>query len=231
MQDFTLLDILSFAFFILVTFGYGYVTHWTKFRENNISAAIHNQRREWMHVMSMRENRVIDTTIMTSLSQGNAFFASTAIIIIGVIVSVLGGDNQLHKLIDKIPFAVTTSAYVFNLKLIFILIIFVITFFKFAWAYRLTNYTSIMIGATPLPTPDDPERQKQTCKYAERVADLSGLAGHHSNVGLRSYYYGIAASGWLINPIIFLIATAMVVAVLYRREYKSRALNTIIRQE
>ena len=39
-----------------------------------------------------------------------------------------------------------------ELKMLGLIVIFVYTFFKFAWSYRLFNYFAIMVGAAPPPS-------------------------------------------------------------------------------
>ena len=38
-----------------------------------------------------------------------------------------------------------------EVKVLLLIGIFVFAFFKFAWAFRLTHYTAILIGAAPQP--------------------------------------------------------------------------------
>jgi uncharacterized membrane protein len=47
-------------------------------------------------------------------------------------------------------------------------------------------------------------------------------------LGLRSYYYSLALLMWFIHPYAFMAASAAVVAVLYRREFRSRTLKTLV---
>ena len=103
--------------------------------------------------------------------------------------------------------------------------IFIYAFFKYPWAYRLSHYTGILIGATPMIN----SRNKKIClDHAKRAAVLAGLVGRHANAGLRAYYFGIAALGWFIHPSIFMLTMLWVIRVIYRREYRSRALATIL---
>ncbi len=220
MSAFSYLDIFAFIFFILAILGYGWLTQYGVLNKTNISKAVQEERKTWMNVMIQRENRMLDMLILTNLSQGNAFFASTAIVISGALATSLGNGNQFNNVLEHIPLTEPTEPYVFNIKLLFIMLIFLIAFFKFAWAFRLTHYTSIMVGATPLKTDDNLE---QCETHANRVADIAGLSGLHSNGGLHTYYYGIAACGWLFNPYLFIFSTTLVILVLYRREYKSKA--------
>ena len=53
------------------------------------------------------------------------------------------------------------------------------------------------------------------------------LAAETFNDGLRSYYMAFAAVAWLSSAPAFVIATAIVVFVLYRREFHSEMLQTV----
>lgn len=224
MDDITYLDSIAFIYFFIAILGYGWFTIYGPMKDKNISAGVHMERHQWMKTMVDRENRMVDLIILSNLSQGNAFFASTAIVIVGALAATLGSGYQFNAVLEHIPFTSSTETYIFNSKLIFIMIIFLVAFFKFAWAYRLTHYTSIMMGATPLRKEDN---ETQCCDHAYRVGELAGLAGKHSNSGLHTYYYGIAACGWFINGYIFMAATTLVVLVLYRREFHSKGLKII----
>ncbi len=225
MSAFSYLDIFAFIFFLITISGYSWLTQYSPLSKSNISKNVQDERIAWMNAMIDRENRMVDMLILTNLSHGNAFFASTAIVIAGAFATVLGSatnfgtNSHFDTVLENIPFSTPTEPYVFNAKVLFIMVIFLTAFFKFAWAFRLTHYASIMIGATPVKT----DENIQECEeQASRVANLSGLAGYHSNGGLHTYYYGIAACGWFFNPFIFILATTLIVTVLYRREYKSR---------
>ena len=63
--------------------------------------------------------------------------------------------------------------------------------------------------------------------HAERTARLIGLAGEHSNSGIRSFYHAIAALAWFFHPLLFMLATTWVVLILARRDFFSRSLRLI----
>ena len=89
---------------------------------------------------------------------------------------------------------------------------------------RLSHYTAILIGATPAATP---ELNAECRAHADRAARLAGLSGEHANAGLRAYYFGMAALGWLLHPFLLMATGTLVVMVLYRREYRSRARDVV----
>ena len=174
--------------------------------------------------MSERENRIVDIQLLANLSNGNAFFASTSVIVIGGLAAVLGASTEWQTMLSKLPYVAPSSPLLWKLKTLFLIALFMLAFFKFAWAFRLTHYTAIMIGATP--TMSD-ETEEECRSQAERTARLAGLAAEHSNAGLRTYYFAIAGIAWYLHPVLFMLATTLVVLVLIRREYYSRALRAI----
>lgn len=102
--------------------------------------------------------------------------------------------------------------------------IFIYAFFKFAWAFRLSHYVAIMIGAMPGA---DAAHAEQCTRHAEQTARLIGVAGEHSNSGIRSYYHAIAAIAWFFHPLLFMLATSWVILILARRDFFSRSLRII----
>jgi len=62
-------------------------------------------------------------------------------------------------------------------------------------------------------------------EYAHATAKVLDQAGHSFNYGLRAYYFSMAVIAWFIHPLLFLISTSLVVAVLYHREFKSKPLR------
>jgi uncharacterized membrane protein len=104
-----------------------------------------------------------------------------------------------------------------------LLLVFIYAFFKFTWSMRHYNYLSIMIGAAP--SCDSLPEWSQG--FAERAAKVSSNATNTFNRGLRAYYFGLAYLSWFLHPLLFIVASAVVVAVLYRREFRSRVLKDL----
>ena len=47
------------------------------------------------------------------------------------------------------------------------------------------------------------------------------------NAGLRAYYFSFALLGWFVSPLAMVIATTVVVAILYSREFRSEVLHIL----
>ncbi len=224
MSGLTFIDVLAVAWFFLLTCGYSYATNKGILSDGGLVRAINQRRIEWMSNMAMRENRMVDIQVLANLARGNSFFASTSVLVTGALAALFGNVEELQLLAAKFPFLRQTTVFMWQLKTLFLMGIFIYAFFKFAWAYRLSHYTGIMIGATPIATT---RNKKQCADHAMRAADLAGTVGRHANAGLRAYYFGIATLGWFIHPLVFMLTMLAVVLIVYRREYRSRALATI----
>jgi uncharacterized membrane protein len=174
--------------------------------------------------MAGRENRMLDAILLGSLGQGNAFFASTSAIAVGGLAATMGSGEKVQEILGRLPYVAPATPFIWEAKQLLILAILVYAFFKFAWAFRLSHYGSIMIGAMPNP---DAAHSQECTDHAERTARLIGLAGEHSNSGIRSFYHAIAALAWFFHPLLFMLATTWVILILARRDFFSRSLRLI----
>ncbi|MDX2156642.1 MAG: DUF599 family protein [Hyphomicrobiaceae bacterium] len=214
------LDLIALAIFVVTLAGYGYISSFGFLERRSIVGAVQRQRERWMRNMAIRDVRIVDAQLLGGLSQGNAFFASTSAIIIGATSAMLGSGDKVQSLLERLPFVARASPALFEVKLLVLISIFVFAFFKFAWAFRLSHYAAIMIGATPIL---DSDNEVACLGHARRTARLIGLAAGHANSGIRSFYYAIAAMAWFFHPVALLVATAWVLAILVRRDFFSRS--------
>lgn len=220
-----LIDLAAFVFFVVSIVGYGYVTSLGPLARRTIAAAVQAQRVRWMENMAVRDTRIVDAHLLGGLSQGNAFFASTSAIIIGGLTALVGAGDKVQALIERLPAVSQTSAIMFEVKLMLMIAILVFAFFKFAWAFRLSHYAAIMIGATPILGGDN---QDVCLDHARRTARLVGLAGDHANAGIRSYYYAMAAMAWFIHPLALVATTLWVMGTMVRRDFFSRSRRLLL---
>lgn len=220
----TSLDFVALAWFAVVIASFDVLLKSPGFRKRTIAGVVQAQREQWMRNMAGRDNRLVDTGILQTLSHGNAFFASTSAIAIGGLAALMGSGDTAQALIERIPHVSKSSGALFEIKLVLLATLFIFAFFKFAWAFRLSHYTGILIGATPIP---DGGNHDACTHHAKLTADLIGVAADHANTGLRSYYYAIAALAWFFHPLLFVLATTWVVIILVRREFFSRSYRII----
>ena len=216
----TVLDLVAVVWFIVAFGGYQIAAKWPILERRSIAGAVQSHRVAWMRNMARRENRMSDSVLMQQLGQGNAFFTSTAAIAIGGLATLLGSGDKVQSVLERLPLVTKSDPAMFDLKLLLLIAIFVYGFFKFAWAFRLTHYTGIMIGATPPAS----ENNLPDCeRHALAVASLVGIAADHANQGLRSFYYAFAAMSWIFHPALFICSTTWVLLILIRRDFFSRS--------
>jgi uncharacterized membrane protein len=185
-------------------------------------------RRQWMMQATQRENRIVDAAVIQTLSSSPSFFASTTILIIGGLLAMLGTTDKASELVRELPFAARTSTLIFDLKLALLTAVFVFGFFRFTWSLRQYTFGAILVGATPEHKMlIDPA---QRAEFVDRAGRVLGLAAETFNDGLRAYYFAFALVAWFVSPWAFIAATALVVWVLYRREFQSEVLR-VLRQD
>jgi uncharacterized membrane protein len=184
---------------------------------------VHNYRRDWMAVMLQREGRIVDTSILANLSNSSTFFASTTLLILGGLLALLGAKEKLVSFVSDIPFAAKVSDELWEIKILFLILIFIYAFFVFTWSLRQFNFVSILVGAAPPPGIAGDEFER----FVVRAGRLASLAGDSFNDGLRAYYFALAGLTWFVHPWLLLIASPLVVLVLYWREFRSDAFKVL----
>lgn len=217
------IDVLALVWFVIAWFGYARYSDAQYGKRVNLMRTMDQMRMRWMEEMVRRDNRMMDATLIGNLIRSIAFFASTTILILLGLVTVLGAQAQGAKLISVLPFASGTSAFMWEVKILLLSLLFIYAFFKLTWSLRQYNYACILVGAAPMPQEHNPNHME----YAHKVGKLVGNAGRHFNMGLRAYYFGLAAVSWFLNPVLFIVLTALTVYVVFRREFRSHAVNHI----
>lgn len=220
-------DIAALAFFLAVWVLYAQSIEGRLFSRESLTSVMNRQRAAWMHTMARRELRMIDTSIMIGLQQGTAFFASTSLIALGGCLALLQQADKVLVVLADLPLIDGPVRGVFELKLLGLTVLLAYSFFKFAWSYRLFNYCSILIGAVPVLR-DEIDQSEQTDLAVQRAARMNILAGKHFNTGLRGIFFAIGYLGWLVGPLVFVIATLLVLGVLIRRQYFSAARQAVL---
>ena len=195
----------------------------------SLTTAMNAQREAWMRTMAEREIRIVDTAIMSGLQQGTAFFASSSLIALGGCFALLGASDRVLEVLSNLPLGGAPSRPAFQIKVLGLVLILAFSFFKFGWAYRLFNYCSILIGA--VPTPHGPASRNPLSETAVwRATRMNVLAGKHFNAGLRAVFFSIGYLGWFVDPLVFVVSTLVLLAVLVRRQFFSAARQAVLGQ-
>lgn len=207
----------ALAFFVAAWMFLGWLIDLSPWHRHTLSAAMKFQRREWMRQMAAREVRLVDANIITGLQQATSFFASTALLAVGAGFALLTAadtiigafeESFVHLEIDRAAFYVKTAV---------LMALYAYAFFKFGWAYRLFNYSAVMLAATPEAGKPGAE------EAAAAVADMNIAAAGQFTHGLRAFFLAIAVLAWFIAWYGFVAATLLIVFALANRQFNSRA--------
>ena len=226
LADTSLADLLAPVWFLACWVGYTLYADRLHGRRN-LTQTMHAYRCLWVQRMLARDNRIVDAQILSNLMSGVSFFASTTMFILAGLIAVLGARKDAMAVLSELPFAVETPALLWDVKVLLLVVVFAYAFFKFTWAFRHYNYCLILLGSIPMPDRLDDE----SGRIAERLATIATATARHFNRGIRAYYFGLAALGWFIQPWLFVLLSAWVVVVLYRREFRSRLLKILGKPE
>jgi uncharacterized membrane protein len=225
--DFTNLDYVALVFFIIAWFGYHAAVELSPAGQKSLNKLMNQYRYRWMEQMVVRENRIVDTTIMASLMNGTAFFASTSLIAIGGVLALLQSTDSVLPVFADLPFGEPPTRLAWDVKVVGLAVIFVYAFFKFAWSYRLFNYMAILVGAVPVLKESSRE---EALAVARQAGAMNAVAGKHFNRGQRAFFFSLAYLGWFVSAYLFIGATAAVLLVMWRRQFLSDAHDAVLRQ-
>jgi uncharacterized membrane protein len=221
------IDLFSFAWFLACWIGYTLYSDRTAEKGKGLVGAMERQRIHWMHQMVGRDNRMVDLQIVRSLSRTSSFFASTSMLILAGLVTVLGATDRTVSAVAEVPLVSRLTQLEWELRLIALTMVFVYTFFKFTWSIRQLSYCAIQVGAmVPANAATEDCIRRSTC-----IARIATLAARHFNRGLRGYYFAAVLATSFIHPAALIVATTWLILVLYRREYHSNTLALITASE
>lgn len=219
-------DWLALVSFFSLWVGYAWFAKVRGQLDQSLIATTNAYRVKWMLQTTARDPRMLDGLITQNLSHTPSFFSSTTIIIIGGLFALLGTTDKAAELVREIPFAQPTPMLVFEFKVLVLVGIFVYAFFRFSWSMRQYTFVALVIGAMPPPDTFEAGLQDRQ-QVAERAGRLVGAAAETFNDGLRAYYFSFAAMAWFFSPLALVLATALVVMILYGREFHSEVLQVL----
>jgi len=216
-------DLLAVFAVALLWAGSGWIIEHPPARRLSVSRIMQDYRRDWMRQFITRQPRIFDATLIDSLRQGTAFFASASMIAIGGGVALIGNSERLRGLAADLTIDPATVQV--EVKIILSLAFLANALLKFVWAHRLFGYCAILMAAVP-NDPAHPEAEHR----AAQAAEINITAAKNFNRGLRSIYFALAALGWLFGPVGLLLAALASTTVLLRREFTSQSRDVMLRR-
>ncbi|MFP5479862.1 MAG: DUF599 domain-containing protein [Alphaproteobacteria bacterium] len=189
----------------------------------SVSLIMQDYRRDWMRTFVTRQPRIFDATLIDSLRQGTAFFASACMIAIGGGVALIGNAATVQRLAEELPIGAGPDV---ALKMLPVIGFLANALLKFIWAHRLFGYCSILMAAVPNEATDPLAFHR-----AGQAAEINITAAKSFNRGLRSIYFALASLVWLLGPWGLVAGVTLATAVLLRREFASQSRRVILMRE
>ena len=219
----TWLDGAALVFFLAGWWFLGWLIDASPWHRHTLSAAMKSQRREWMRQMAARQVRLVDANIITGLQQATSFFASTALLAVGAGFGLLTAADTIIDAFEQSVAHVEIDRAAFYVKTAVLMAFYAYAFFKFGWAYRIFNYSAVMLAATP------EAGQYGAEEAAAEVAEMNISAASQFTHGLRAFFLAIAVLAWFVHPWAFAAATVVIVVALANRQFNSRARFVAVR--
>jgi uncharacterized membrane protein len=220
---FGLPDLAALGLTLALWLGLGWLIENPPAWRVSVSKLMERYRHDWMAEFVTRQPRIFDATMIDSLRQGTAFFASASMIAIGGGIALIGNPAMLGALTRDLTLASDTAGL--QLRVALVVAFLANALLKFIWAHRLFGYCSILMAAVP----NDP-RHPEAAHRATQAADINITGAKSFNRGMRSIYFALGALGWLLGPW-GLVAGAMVISgILVRRDFGSTSREVMLRR-
>ncbi len=191
----------------------------------SVSVLMAQYRRDWMVELITREPRIFDAQILATLRQGTSFFASATMIAIGGCLALFGNMERFIGVAEDLTLE-TDPTIVWEVKVLVLLIFLANGFLKFVWSNRLFGYCAVLMAAVP----NNPEN-RLCMKRAAKAGEINITAARSFNRGLRSVYFALATTVWLLGPEALIGAAILTCLVLLRREFASQSRAVLMEPE
>ncbi|RUS60079.1 DUF599 domain-containing protein [Pseudorhodobacter sp. E13] len=222
LSAFTPWDFGAVAVLMFCALFIGWIVEHPPASRPSVTVLMMQYRRDWMAQFVTRQPRIFDATVVDSLRQGTAFFASACMITLGGGIAVIGNRERLDMLAADLT--LDAQGVVLELKVGLVLLFIANALLKFIWAHRLFGYCTILMAAVP----NEPDHKDAYSRAAD-AAEINITAARSFNRGLRSIYFALGALGWLLGPAGLIVTALITASVLLRREFVS-ASREIIRK-
>ncbi len=204
-------DILSFALSIFVLILYHLYLR-NKVRKDptyTVQAINRIARTLWVEtLMSSGTPDVIPIQTLRNSTMAATFLASTAVLLImGVMTLSSQAESNAWQALN--PNGVTHNG-LWMIKLILLLINLFVAFFSFSMAIRIFNHVGFLINV--------PLGLKHPAITPQHVAAYLNSGGRYYSTGMRTYYYCVPLVFWLFGPLFMLLATLVLIPLLYKHD-------------
>ena len=221
---FTRLDGIAVGLLFISWIGLGHIIEYPPKSRISTSVLMADYRRKWMIQMITRQPRIFDASVLDTLRQGTAFFASACLIAIGGGLAAVSNAERLRGVAQDLT--IDVPEIIWEVKILVALIFITSAFLKFIWANRLFGYCGVVMASVP-----NEVDAKETLPRAKKAGELNIVAARAFNRGLRSIYFALGALGWFLGPIGLIVMTTITIFILIRREFASTSREVLLLDE
>lgn len=218
---FSTIDALAVTLTLIAWAGIGWLIEHPPANRPSVSLLMKEYRREWMRQFLTRQPRIFDASMIDSLRQGTAFFASASLIAIGGGIALIGNPTAIVGLAKDLTLPADATGL--QLRVLLVIMFLANAVLKFIWSNRLFGYCAVMMAAVP-NDPADPAAPHR----AAQAGELNITAAKSFNRGLHSIYFALGSLGWLLGPYVLIVTTLLTSAMLIRREFASQSRKVML---
>jgi uncharacterized membrane protein len=102
-SEFKTIDLLAVCAFFAIWIGYQMLVDGRLRRPASINALMFSLRREWMTRLLLRDNRIVDSTLVGHTIHSASFFASTTMFVLAGLIGILGSADRSMRRSPTLP--------------------------------------------------------------------------------------------------------------------------------
>ena len=175
-------------------------------------------RAAWVeNVMREKGMEVLAVQTLRNSTMAATFLASTAVLLIMGVLTLSEQGDKLSSTWHALNVYGTSHTGLWLVKLLLLLLDLFVVFFSFTMSVRVYNHVGYMINV--------PLTMNHKMISPRHVAITLNRAGRFYSVGMRAFYYTVPLVFWLFGPHFMLVATAVLIAVLYRLDRAPKVLE------
>lgn len=203
-------DLLSFASSALMLIAYHAFLRYKLKRDpaytiHGVNALV---RSAWVeNIMNSGNRDIMAVQTLRNAIMGPTFLASTAALLIVGTLTLTGQGDKLSGTWHVLNVFGAKGQELWQAKILLLLLDFMVSFFSFTMAIRLFIHVGFMINV-PLSLDHKPISARHVAIYLNR-------AGSYHSIGMRAYYFAVPLVFWLFGPHLMLLATMVLVVILF----------------
>jgi uncharacterized membrane protein len=203
-------DIISLAASVLLLFAYHIYLRVMVHRNPHYSIQAVNKaaRSGWVKsIMEDQSMALLGVQTLRNSTMAATFLASTAILLIIGTLTLSEQSDKLSGAWEALNMIGSDSPGIWTVKLVLLLTNFLMAFVCFSMSVRLYNHVGYQMNV--------PIKYRPPSINARNVAIHLNRAGYYYSLGMRTYYFAVPLVFWLFGPLLMVLATLVLIAVLY----------------